>query len=926
MRNVLLSLYCVAALALVSPARAQSLNLEAEFSFAEKLVDNGFSDYANRVMDNVVLRHPDQADRAQIIKAQGFIVARKFADAEAVLNAMPAGNPKRDAITLALANGYYRFNELDKARALYKSFFDLFAPPPADPDLLKFYRDAAYRFSLMLKGAGDLQGAADALTKVIASNPEREIGRSMMADQSQLYIELARKTQDKAARDGYLAKAEKLAKDIQWGGVDIAFGQSIITLATIELTRGDRARAESLITKEYREMLAQIDGQLAEADMAGQSPQAGARFLLGEMYEQDGEAMLADPEKKAAGIAKLGQSLGEYYNVFVKYGDSDWGPEAGVRSARVKSRLEGLGKTVKIDLGAQAEKAAATTFRLADNLFRQKQYQEAVEAYLKALNLYPETTSSLKALGALISCYIELNDPIMVRAVSSYVAERFPNRPDGAIALLAAASQYINRKDEVLAAELYDRYLAANPKHEKAGTILFYLGSQRKKAGDEVGASRYYQRIVDHYPQDQYYPKALTLMAWGFYQAGKYDEAMAGFQKLVNDVPPGPDRATAQFTLADCHVRNQRWPQAAQELRTLVKWLSNEAQAYASNEADAAKNQKLLEQGMFQLANCLGRIDQPAEQALAFKAAGMKTYDEFIAKFPKSELAPKAMMGKGQILLAQRKFDEATATFDALSAQYPQSEEGKNALYSLARSAMEIGQYDQAKAAFEKMMTNTDRYKPDEFTRIGQLMIDAKLYDQAVAAFNRVKDNPAIQAAKELPENRSLLERALIGLGRANVARKDFAAATEALDRLMTDYPKSGLFFDAKFLQGEAYAEQGQPGKASEAMSDIFRFASDQIMINRASVRLGDIQRKAGDLPAALASYQRVALLGDPNKPEQRPMIEQAILSSIEVSSELGRFADVIENCDLFVKTFPASDRLAEIRRARNEANLKVGQ
>ena len=41
---------------------------------------------------------------------------------------------------------------------------------------------------------------------------------------------------------------------------------------------------------------------------------------------------------------------------------------------------------------------------------------------------------------------------------------------------------------------------------------------------------------------------------------------------------------------------------------------------------------------------------------------------------------------------------------------------------------MEIKQYDQAKSAFEKMMTRGGEYTPDEFVRIGQMMLDAGLY------------------------------------------------------------------------------------------------------------------------------------------------------------------------------------------------------
>lgn len=903
---------------------ARAEDLDQEFTFASRLVDWGFPDLANKLMDGVVRLHPDQAGRAKLVKAEGLIAARKFADAEAVIKELPADDPKGDAIRLALANGYYRFNEIDRARQLYNEFFGKFAQPPGDADLLRFYRDAAYRYGQMLKNAGDLKGAVDALSRVLASSPEKDVARTIMAEQAQLLVDLAGQAQG-GDRDKLLAQASKLCTDLQWGGVDLWFGQSIITMAHIEIVRGDREKAKKLINKDYADILKEIDKQLKEQDSSlAQSPMAGARFLLGDMYQKDAEPILNDPAKRDQVIELLAKALGEFYNVFVQYGESDWGPEAGVRANALKSQLEAFGKTVKIDLGAQADKAAATQFRLADNLYRQRQFAEASREYLKALNAYPETVSSLRSLGSLMSCYIELNDALMVKTVSEYVAERFAGRDEGAIALLATATVYMGRKDETMATYLYELYLRGFPKHEKAGTILYYLGSQRKKAGDTDGSNFYFQRIVDQYAQDQYYPKALTQMAWGYHQAGQFEKAAAGFQRLVNDVTPSPERATAQFTLADCYVRVGKWNEAAGELEKLIGWLAPKDNPYATTPADAEKNRALLEKAVFQRANCFARITEPADQLSSFREKGMKAYEQFIQLFPKSDLAPKAMMGMGQIQLGLNQMDAAARTFDQLAAQYPTSPEGQNALYSLARSAMEIGRYEQAKSAFEKMMAAAANYKPDEFTRIGQLMIDAKLYEQAIQAFRFVLNNQKIVQTKDLPESRALLERSLYGLGRAQFEMKQYNQAIQALDQLMKDYPKSGLFYEAKFLLGEAYGELGQVGDASLALGDIFRFAADQDLISRASMKLAQIQLKAGDQTGALASYQRIALLSDPNKPEQRPLIEEAIRLSLPISMALQRYADALESCDQYLKLFPTSEKVADIRRIRAEANLKA--
>lgn len=920
---VILLLLCALAL----PLRVGAQQADREFTFASALVEWGFPDLANKVMDAVVRLDPSQSGRANIVKAEGFIAARKFPEAEALVKQMPSNDPKADAIQLALAKGYFRFGQLDKARELFGAFFQKYQQPPADSDLLKFFRDSAYTYSQMLKSAGDLKGASDALGKVLMTNPDKEIARTIKADQSQLLIDMSRKSSDDGERNRLLDEALKLCKEIQWGGMDVSFGQSIVTMATIEMTRGNRERARTLITKEYKDILDAIDTQLKEHDQAGQSPKAGSRFLMGEILEKDAEGMAAEAARKDEYIKTLAASLTEYYNVFVQYGDSDWGPQAGVRANALKTKLEGLGKTINIDLGAQAEKAAATQFRLADNLFRQRDFNGAVTEYLKALNSYPETTTSIRALGSLMAAYAELNDLLMLKTVAEYTSERFAGRPEAANAMLATASIYVNKKDDAQALSLYESYLRGFPQHEKAGTILFYLGTQRKKAGDQDGANRFFQRIADNYPQDQYYPKALTQMAWGFHQAGDFEKALAGFQKLVGDVPASPDRALAQFTLADCLVKLGRWAEAAGEFNKLVKWLEPEKEnPYATTPEDQTKRLDLLVKAKFQLANCFGRITEPAERVPAMRQAAITLYTEVFTAFSQSELAPKALMGKGQIQLGLNQFDEAAKTFDELAAKFPTSDEGKNALYSLARSAMEIGQFEQARGAFEKMMGNASNYKPDEFTRIGQLMIDAKLYDEALRAFSQVTDNPKIKDMPDVPENRALLERALYGRGSALFARKSFAEAVTALQQFTNTFPRSGLFYDVHFLLGEAHGEMGNVGQASVAIGEIFRFTQDQSQVNQASLKLAEIQLKGGDKTGALASYQRVALLADSNKAEQRPFIEQAILKSLPLGMELGRYKDVLDSCDQFIKLFPTSERVGEVRRIRLEANVKASE
>lgn len=898
----------------IQPAGADEL--DQEFQFASGLIELGFPDFAEKVVQQVLRLHPDQKDRATLIQAEILISRRKFAEAEELVRQMGSGNPKAQAIRLALAKGYYAMGETEKAKQLYNDFFKLYeGKAPTDPDLLRFYQDSAFQFGQMLEMAGDRAGAIKAYGRVISTNPDRNVVRRLQAAQAELYVKMAAGAPFDE-RDKSLSEARKLCETIQWGGLDIWFGQSIITMAHVELVKENRAQAQKVLLGNM-DILKDIDQYIQDEGLPlSVSPMAGARFLLGQLYLEDAEGLAKNKDKQGEAVQAYGKALGEFYNVFAKYSDSDWGPEAGIHAQEIKTLLEQqYGKKVNVELGQFQTKAAEAQFRLADNLFRQKKYREAADEYLKNLNQFPETDASPNALANLALSYANLDDKLHTRMVAEYLGERFSKSGAAAMAMLAIGKFYFDRKDEPAYLAAYETYLKYFPKHARAAAILFTLAGMRKQAGDDLGAAKYYQRIVDNYPRDQYYTKALSQMAWQYYAATNYAGAVKGFTAYLAEAQPSPDKAQAQFALAESHRRTDKLTEAIAEYEQLIQWIAPKNNPYATSAADVQKNAQLLEKAVFQRAYCYSRLKQPPESIPEYRGKAIKAYEQFLALFPNSELAPKALNGKGAAQLEIGQFDVAAKTFDELAAKYPQSDEGKSALFALVRSAMEIKQYDQATSAFEKMLANRGMYTPDQFARIGQMMLDAGLHKQAIQSFQQVVGST---------EERNLLERALYGLGRAHYELKDYPGAIRSFEELMQKYPKSGLFYEAKFSLGGAYRETGSLTNAMLALSDVFKYADDPLTINKASVQLGGIQVELGDKQGALASYLRVALLADPNNPELRPLVAQSLISSISLGMEMQRYQDVQDSCDQYLKLFPNGDKVEWVRKMKADAKLKA--
>jgi len=631
---------------------------------------------------------------------------------------------------------------------------------------------------------------------VIATDPDSNTKRRLQSKQAELYVQLAAgESLDKQSRD--LNEAKKLCEEIQWGGLDIWFGQSIITLAHIELVQGNKQGAEKILMHNM-DIFKEIDQFLKDEGLpTSVSPMAGARYLLGELFQEQAEALEKRNRDPETIIKAYGRALTEFYNVFAKYGDSEWGQDAGVRAGEIKSILEDkYDKQVNVDLGSTVTKVVTAYFKLADNLFRQKKFKAAADEYIKTLNQFAETDATPAALANLMKSYAELDDKLMVKMLIDYTGERFRGKKNAAIALLGIGKFYFDKKDESMYMLAYNTYLDDFPEHERAAAVLFTLGGLKKKEGDEETAAQFFQRIVDNYPNDRFYPKALSQMAWGYYLSGNYEQAVEGFKVYVKEAQPGPGRAQAQFALADSYRQVGDLANALAEYEKLIKWLAPKDNPYGTSAADAKKNQTLLEKSVFQRGFCYARLNEPKESIPDYRQKAIRAYDQFVKLFPDSEIAPAAMNAKGTVQLEVGAYDAATKTFDELAAKYPKSEEGKSALFALTRSAMEVKLYDQARLAFDKMLGNSSIYTPDEFARIGQIMLNAGLNEEAIRAFSQVTGST---------EERGLLERALYGSGMAYFAQQDYANAIDAMEELMERYPKSGLFYEANFTVGRAY-------------------------------------------------------------------------------------------------------------------------
>jgi TolA-binding protein len=911
-------IWMAAVLAGMLGAGAARANVDDEFKFASGLVsfEPSFADFAQRVVNDILQKDPGQKDRSKIIQAEILIKQRKFAEAKALIAEMGMDNPKAQAISLALARNYFVIGEVDESRGLYDAFFKLYeGKQPTDPDVSRFYRDASYQYAQMKEMIGDFEGAAASYKRVEEVSESNDLKRSMLLHRAQALVKAAEKKSGDD-KNKLLEEVLKLCEALQWGGLDLQFVDSIVIMANVELARGKPEAARKVLMS-HMDIIKPIDDTMKQLDLPmRESPMAGARSLLGRLLKEEADHLAGQQGKEADAVSAYSGALLEYYNVFIKYGDSPWGPTAGLMSKEIKDILETkYGKTVKIELPPDLmDKAAGTEFTMADNLFRQKKYTEAASEYTNVLARFPEAGDlSMGALGNLLQCHMRLDDTLYAKMVAAYLGERFGNRKSDipARALVSVGKLYEDSGNAELGLYMYNQYLKFFPHDSRAGQILFYLAQKAEQEQKQELADSYYAKIITDYQQDQNYPKALSRRAWRAYQDKDYAGSVEGMKLYIDESKgqPSPTLAQAMFALGDSYRRTGQLVEAVRQFDTLVKALVPAGNPYGRTAEDIQRNAVLLEQARFYLAFSLSRL-----QSDGTRRAAIAKIDEFLAEHSRSALASKALNLKGSLQMALKDAG-ANETFARLAREYPDTDEGKSAQYARISGALELGAFDQAREALAAMLASPGSYSVDEFARVGQAMLDNQQWRECAQAFGQVVGKT---------EERGLLERALYGIGASKYELGEYAEAVQSLDELMRRWPNSGLFYSAKFKLASANLKLNDLSAAKVALNDVFKSARETELVNDASLLYAQVLLSEGDQVGALAAYKRIEFFSNPKTERERAQVEEAILGGLQLAAEMNRPVEILESADKYLQMFPTSPKVAEIRQKRTTASLQL--
>ncbi|MBI3838126.1 MAG: tetratricopeptide repeat protein [Planctomycetia bacterium] len=348
---------------------------------------------------------------------------------------------------------------------------------------------------------------------------------------------------------------------------------------------------------------------------------------------------------------------------------------------------------------------------------------------------------------------------------------------------------------------------------------MFHLGTVENAQGDHLAALATLDQLATKFPESTLEDQARLGRGYALYKLGRYREAEASLQTLVEHPTLGVE---AHYWLGLSQKARGEWEQAA---KTLLAGAKIGQQNRLSPALGFHAGDALVQCQQYQAArdefervlaqwpdsswsdDCLlGELriatlqDKPEEC--------VRLADEFTAKFSESPLEPQVELAKGRALVALARFAEAIEPLESclkpkLTEQKPDLDLRTEAQSALVMCLAKLGRFAEANRILSALRAAKPR---DEF-------IAEPCYQLAESAFaaGEVRIASDLFASLATPENSAeSIRRGLSGLAWCKFKSGDYAGAESGFNRLLNQDPQSPQAGESALMRGRALEHLGQ--------------------------------------------------------------------------------------------------------------------
>ena len=439
-------------------------------------------------------------------------------------------------------------------------------------------------------------------------------------------------------------------------------------------------------------------------------------------------------------------------------------------------------------------------------------------------------------------------------------------------------------------------------------------------------------------------------LAINLYNDGLYDLAAEQLKQFINAFPNASQGIDARYYLGLTQLKLKKFDDARLTFQTF-------ALTYQDNPKAA--------EAWWNVGEAYAAMHEYKEAALAFER--VKLFH------PKSKLAPDALLRASRYFAQAGERDNARRLLRVILQEYPSSNAVLAARTQIGQMFFEEGNIEQAQSELKRVIEGDPlpEAKAHALLILGNIYQSLSKADQAQANYQEIitkhKGSSAVQGAyvnlaklqagsgkfssavenyrKALAEktnaDSSLILNALIGMGDAHVALKEYAPALDAYTRFLSASPTDERAPNVLWKIAVASSRAKNYAQSNEACARLLKPGAPELLRHRAQVKLGlnaEGQKKFQlsvqhfqlfvdqfpEDPAAPEVMMRTATmlekqLRDPRKAssmyealgsryQRSPLADDAVVGAARCQEELKDYDRALQLYRELVEKYPASE------------------
>ncbi len=519
------------------------------------------------------------------------------------------------------------------------------------------------------------------------------------------------------------------------------------------------------------------------------------------------------------------------------------------------------------------EERAEEHYKLGYEFYSLNDFKVAIDELKKALNLKSDYPGARFLLG---ECYFQQKEYQLAQIEYDRVVTDSAKNEYTDDALLGSGWSYYLLGEYERAAERFLKLIEEFPQSNLALQANYKLGKSYFKGKDYPEVIKVYKGFIEKYPQFQEpeIKEIYFLLGQAYLWSEQYKEAEETFSGLSSLYPEFELIKEAEYFRSLSLFRQEKYQEAIIKLEELMVegedktknetyyllarcWLNLEEYDKAIEKLEDLKQFKvensLLEKVIFDLGLAYSRQGDKEKAVLEFQ--------EFVEKYPQTELIKSAHFELGKNLYSLKKYKLAISELKEISTA--------EALYLRGKAAEELGDQEGEISAFEELREKfpQSEYSQEAYFKLGNYYYSQKRYKETIEEFKKIsqifphsslisetyywmgwsyfklteyqKASECFKKVREDDINLKLAQRAIFMAAESLYNLEDYQKAREEYRDFIGKYPKAELSVNAQYAIAWTFLENKEYEPSIQEFKKLISIYPESKFVEEAQFRIG---------------------------------------------------------------------------------------